>query len=705
MSIDLTSLVQEWVGNPAGNQGLSLRPNLTSKTSIRQYRFASANHWDPAWRPKLVVTYSGGGGLTATPTPTPTPVGPTATPTRTPTPGSPTATPTRTPTPSGPTATPTRTPTATPTSSGPIQMVVTPAADTYMARWSPDAINGANTRLLVRYHSGNQNEEFSALLRFDLSAIPAGATVQSAVLTLTVTEQDAANWLDLDVFKLLRPWEEMQATWKQATSSVAWTTPGANGSDDRAITRSATARVNAGPGGTVSFALTSLAQEWVNSPAGNQGLLLRPTLPINNMTMTYRFASLDRWDPAWRPKLVVTYTSGGQANGATGRVAGHASLASQPQPEATPPANQVWRSYYHAAGRRVAMRVQDGVTGGNQVHYLFADHLGSTNVAYNTANSTATAQRYYPWGSVRPGPNNALPTGYTFTGQLDSGLGLMYYGARFYDGALGRFIQPDTIVPQPGNPQALNRYSYVLNNPLRYTDPTGYYEEDEIERYLKDTYGDHWLHYWNAWYTDKVFWAMLRVAQNGDRLYAPTTALGVGMFGAREGSFTFTSEIGEGLHLYQGFGPYALEKPDRQFRDGFSALETTSEHLFIGSDENIRLMWEQPIYNYTAHGPEFTGLVRRVSYEYSGVSINWGASSSIPTLTSVAYAALRWGTRGALKALISGPVGTGLFIADIGVAINEGVIINYQLQVNYSDMRTYLSPSSQCISPCFRTAP
>jgi len=49
----------------------------------------------------------------------------------------------------------------------------------------------------------------------------------------------------------------------------------------------------------------------------------------------------------------------------------------------------------------------------------------------------------------------------------------MYYEARYYDPALGRFISADTIVPEPGNPQALNRYSYVYNNPLRYTDPTG----------------------------------------------------------------------------------------------------------------------------------------------------------------------------------------------------------------------------------------
>ncbi|PKO20398.1 MAG: hypothetical protein CVU38_20330 [Chloroflexi bacterium HGW-Chloroflexi-1] len=76
-------------------------------------------------------------------------------------------------------------------------------------------------------------------------------------------------------------------------------------------------------------------------------------------------------------------------------------------------------------------------------------------------------------------------TAATFTGQRrEVSTGLMYYGARFYDPALGRFIQADTIVAEPGNPQALNRYSYVLGNPLRYTDPTGMFSEDEIMKYL-----------------------------------------------------------------------------------------------------------------------------------------------------------------------------------------------------------------------------
>ncbi len=46
---------------------------------------------------------------------------------------------------------------------------------------------------------------------------------------------------------------------------------------------------------------------------------------------------------------------------------------------------------------------------------------------------------------------------------------------------LGRFIQPDTLVPDPGDPQSLNRYSYAANNPVRYTDPSGHWAESLID--------------------------------------------------------------------------------------------------------------------------------------------------------------------------------------------------------------------------------
>jgi RHS repeat-associated protein len=82
-------------------------------------------------------------------------------------------------------------------------------------------------------------------------------------------------------------------------------------------------------------------------------------------------------------------------------------------------------------------------------------------------------QLYHPYGSPR-WSQGTLPTDYTFTGQRnEAGLGLMHYGARFYSPRLGRFVSADTIVPDPTNPQELNRYAYCLNNSLRYVDPTG----------------------------------------------------------------------------------------------------------------------------------------------------------------------------------------------------------------------------------------
>jgi RHS repeat-associated protein len=46
--------------------------------------------------------------------------------------------------------------------------------------------------------------------------------------------------------------------------------------------------------------------------------------------------------------------------------------------------------------------------------------------------------------------------------------------ARYYLPEVGRFISPDTFVPDPGNPQSHNRYAYVLNSPVNYTDPSGH---------------------------------------------------------------------------------------------------------------------------------------------------------------------------------------------------------------------------------------
>jgi RHS repeat-associated protein len=119
--------------------------------------------------------------------------------------------------------------------------------------------------------------------------------------------------------------------------------------------------------------------------------------------------------------------------------------------------------YYLVGGQRIASRA--GGTGA--VTYYYHDHLGST-VASNGGEST----RYWPYGATRGG---SIGTMYQFTGQRrEAGLGLYFYQARWYDPVVGRFLQADTIVPGAGDPQSLNRYAYVRNNPLKLVDPSGH---------------------------------------------------------------------------------------------------------------------------------------------------------------------------------------------------------------------------------------
>jgi RHS repeat-associated protein len=123
-------------------------------------------------------------------------------------------------------------------------------------------------------------------------------------------------------------------------------------------------------------------------------------------------------------------------------------------------------------GSRVAMD-RDGV-----VQYLVGDHLGTTSLVLNANGTVHSEARHYPYGEER-WSSGTLPTDYRFTGQRsDSGLGLIHMGARFYDAALGRWLSADTLVPEPGSPQSLNRYMFVLGNPLRYSDPTGHLPDD-----------------------------------------------------------------------------------------------------------------------------------------------------------------------------------------------------------------------------------
>ncbi len=99
----------------------------------------------------------------------------------------------------------------------------------------------------------------------------------------------------------------------------------------------------------------------------------------------------------------------------------------------------------------------------------------------------------------------------------------MYYNARYYDSALGLFLSPDTLIPDPGAVIDYNRFAYVRNNPLRFSDPSGHYTDDEIvQHYGCADWACVEAHYQNGG-SHAGMWGWLEVlmkAQNGDDVEA-----------------------------------------------------------------------------------------------------------------------------------------------------------------------------------------
>jgi RHS repeat-associated protein len=123
-------------------------------------------------------------------------------------------------------------------------------------------------------------------------------------------------------------------------------------------------------------------------------------------------------------------------------------------------------NYYYANGELLA---QKGPLG-NKTYYL-NDNLNSLNILTDQIGNIIESTSYLPFGEISSGGTQSKNL---YTGQEnDKAIGLDYYGARYYDPHARHFTQPDNVLPDVYDPQQLNRYAYVRNNPLTYNDPTG----------------------------------------------------------------------------------------------------------------------------------------------------------------------------------------------------------------------------------------
>jgi RHS repeat-associated protein len=146
----------------------------------------------------------------------------------------------------------------------------------------------------------------------------------------------------------------------------------------------------------------------------------------------------------------------------------------------------VTRDYIYAGGEPVAVDVPG--TGPAGLHYFQPDQEGSISAITNSSGQVSVNESFSAFGNRRnPATWSGAPTaaqlttiagitryGYTFQDVLGSQMGLNNMVGRVQDAITGRFLSADPYIPDPTDPQSYNSYSYTRNNPLTYTDPSGF---------------------------------------------------------------------------------------------------------------------------------------------------------------------------------------------------------------------------------------
>jgi hypothetical protein len=194
--------------------------------------------------------------------------------------------------------------------------------DVYLREQSPTANQDSQELNVFSYASGDRG---NLVIRFTLPAVLAGATINSATLTLRVIDKTTTK--TIDVHRCLRAWTETGATWNTYDGSNSWATAGGTGSGD--MNASATASVSATAGVGFDQDFTGLAadvQAWVGG-AANHGWLLKRNdyTAYDGHYITFRRSE---GTDGQRPILTIDYTAGGGGGSAALAITGSAGTLS-----------------------------------------------------------------------------------------------------------------------------------------------------------------------------------------------------------------------------------------------------------------------------------------------------------------------------------------------------------------------------------------
>ena len=165
----------------------------------------------------------------------------------------------------------------------------------------PNTPFGSDTALFVDGDDPPRSaRDALALLRWDVSTISFGAIVESAEITIEVTDTSQGSY---GIYELLAPWIESAVTWNQAGAGTQWEVPGAQGAQDRGATLLGS--VDASRSGSQTFVLNAdgvaVVQGWIDDATSNHGLVIADPSTTDGLD----FASREDGAPRDRPRLTV----------------------------------------------------------------------------------------------------------------------------------------------------------------------------------------------------------------------------------------------------------------------------------------------------------------------------------------------------------------------------------------------------------------
>lgn len=181
--------------------------------------------------------------------------------------------------------------------------------DAYISQNAPDTAFGTATTLLADGDDpSGSNNDLATVIQWDISDIPSEALVDSATITINVTNVNSTAY---EIFQVLTNWQETSVTWNNAATATPWQSAGADGASDRGAT--VLGAISSGVTGSHTVVLNQagldVIQSWIDGSALNNGLITTNSSATNGLD----FSSRETSGSLNRPKLSVTYSlpSGG----------------------------------------------------------------------------------------------------------------------------------------------------------------------------------------------------------------------------------------------------------------------------------------------------------------------------------------------------------------------------------------------------------